>query len=331
MAVINNSYYSLLDLYRQSEDNRDIADIIEIMARRDDMMKDAPAIECNQGTSHLTTVRAGLPTPTWWAYYMPVLPTKTTTAQVRDATAILVDWSEVDAELADMSKNPAKFRLNRAKGHIEGLTQKAAETIVYGNAAADPLSFTGLAPRYNSLTAGNGGQIVNAGGTTTAQTSIWFVTWGESSVHLIYPEGTTGGLKRTDLGRDVKDGTDGLYEVYREKFMWHLGLAVADWRGVARIANIRESTLNNDPADGGPSLIDLMIDAYYRLDHATAPDGNTVIYTSRNIAAFLHKQAMNKKNVNLTIEQYDGRPVVSFLGHPIRRMDTIINTEAVVS
>lgn len=328
MAVIGSTFTDLMDLYRQSGDNREIADIIEIMSRRDEMMQDAPALEANQGMTNLTTVRAGLPAPTFWAYYMPVLPTKGTTSQVRDATAMLIDWAECDAELADAAKNPAKFRMNNAKAHIEGLTQTAATTVVYGNAAANPLQFTGLAPRFNSLGAGNGAQIIDAGGTGSDNTSVWFVTWGENSVHLIYPEGTTGGLKRTDIGRDTKELATGLYEVYREKYLWHIGLAVADWRGVARVANIRTSTLTKDAVTGA-DLIDLMIDAYYRLDNANQPGGKTVIYTSRIVAAFLHKQAANKANVNLTLDTASGKPVVSFLGHPIRRMDAILNnTEA---
>ena len=62
-------------------------------------------------------------------------------------------------------------------------------------------------------------------------------------------------------------------------------------------------------------------------------DGNTVIYCSRTIAKFLHKQAMNKSNVQLTLSESanGGQPVVSFLGHPIRRMDAILETEAQVT
>lgn len=328
MAVLGNTYMSLLDLYKQSEDNRDIADVIEIMAQRNELMSDATVMECNQGTSHLTTVRAGLPAPVWWSFYQPVLPTKGTTAQVRDATGILMDWSEADSELVEMAKNPAKYRMNHAKAHIEGLTQTAAQQLVYGNIATDPLSITGLAPRYNLLGAGNGGQIVDGGGVGSTNTSIWFVTWGENSVNLIYPEGSVGGMKREDLGKDVKDTATGLYQVYREKYSWHLGLSISDWRGVTRVANINVPTLNADPTAGGADLTNLMIDAYYKLDNANQPGGKTVIYTSRTIAAFLHKQAMNKKNMNLTIENFEGKPVVSFLGHPIRRMDTLLETEA---
>lgn len=335
MATIGNTYLTLLDLYKQSEDNRDIADVIEILNQTNEMMGDAPVMECNQGTTHLTTVRAGLPEPTWRKLYQGVQPTKGTTAQVRDATGMMEDWSEIDAKLVELAKNPAKFRLNEGKAHVEGLMQEAARTLIYGDITAEPEKFTGLAPRFSDPDAGNGAQLVNGGGTGNTNTSIWFVTWGENSCHLLYPEGTTGGLKREDKGKTTKELSDGsLYDVYREKFSWDLGVSVRDWRGISRVCNIDVTALGSDPdASGytGADLIELMIDAYYKLDNPNQPNGNTVIYTSRTIAAFLHKQASNKKNVNLTLDNVEGRPRTSFLGHPIRRLDALLDTEAAIT
>ena len=60
-------------------------------------------------------------------------------------------------------------------------------------------------------------------------------------------------------------------------------------------------------------------------------DGKEVIYCNKTIHAWLHKQAMNAKNVNLTIDEYAGKKIVSFLGIPIRRADAILNTESAVT
>lgn len=333
MATIGNTYLTLLDLFRQEDSSRNIADVIEILAQSNDFMSDAPVMECNDGRGHLTTVRAGLPTPTWRKLYQGVQPTKGTTAQVRDTTGVMHDWSEVDAELVNRSKNPAKFRANEGKAHLQGMAHEAAKTVFYGDVSSEPEKFTGLAPRFSDPTAGNGNQIINGGATSgNTNTSIWFITWGENSCHLIYPEGSKGGLSREDKGVQTKEKSDGsLYDVYREKFVWDLGLTLRDWRGVARVCNIDVTALKADPEDGGTDLIDKMIDAYYALDNPNQPGGTTVIYASRTISAFLHKQAMTKKNVNLRLDQADGRPVVSFLGHPIRRADALLETEATVT
>lgn len=326
MATVGAMYPTLSDLKKQ-EWGDDIATIIDMLVQYNAMYEDAPILECNMGTSHLTTVRTGLPSPTWRKLYKGVLPTKGTTAQVKDATGMLEDWSEIDAKLVEISKNPAKFRLNEAKAHIAGMANTLGSTVYYGDTDVNPERFTGLHARFNSKTAGNGKQIIDAGGTGSDNTSIWFVTWGEDSVHLLYPEGTKAGLQREDKGKTTKELSDGsLYDVYREKFSQDIGLSVRDWRGVARIANIDVSNLTADGATGA-KLIDLMIDGYYALQNPNQPNGKTVIYAPKTAQTFLHKQAMNKTNVNLTLDQSQGKPVVSFLGLPIRRDDNILETE----
>lgn len=328
MATIGASYLTLADLRRQQNRNDEIADIIEIMAQRNDFMTDAPAVECNQGHEHLTTIRAGLPEPTWRRLYEGVQPTKGTTAQVTDATGYMEDWSEVDAKLVERAKDPQKFRMNEGKAHLQGIANSAAYHMIYGNTATEPEKFDGLAVRYSSLNAPNGNQIIDAGGTGSDNTSIWFVTWGENATHLLYPEGSPLGIQRDDIGKETKEKSDGsLYQVYREKFAQDIGLSVRDWRQNARIANIDVSNLTANAATGA-DLMDFMVDAYYQLDNPGASDGNVVIYCSRTIAKFLHKQAMNANNVRLSIEDYAGRPTTMFLGHPIRRADALLETEA---
>lgn len=327
MAVVGQTYLTLADLRRQQNKDDTIADIIEIMSTQNSMYADAPVVECNSGDTHLTTIRAGLPTPTWRKLYQGVQPSKGTTAQVKDSTGFLEDWSEVDAKLVEKSKNPQKFRMNGARAHIQGIAQEVAATVIYGDTATDPEKFLGLEPRYNSLTAANGNQIIDALGTGSDNTSIWFVGWGEDGTHLLYPEGSPAGLKREDKGLQTKELPDGsLYDVFREKFSQDTGMSVRDWRVNARIANIDVSNLTPNAATGA-NLITLMIKAYYRLDNPGAASVNTVIYCSRLIAEFLHMQAMTGANINLKITEFDGKPVTMFLGHPIRREDAILETE----
>lgn len=328
MATVGQTYLTLMDLRRQQDKNDDIADIIEMLSQELAMIEDGPVVECNSGDEHLTTMRSGLPEPTFRKIYQGVQPTKSTTIQVKDSTGYMEDWSEVDAKLVEKAKNPQKFRMNEGKAHIYGIAHKIGETVIYGNTDTHPERFTGLEPRYNSLTAANGNQIVDAGGTGNDNTSIWFIGWGENGTHFLYPEGSAAGIMREDLGKQVKELPDGsLYQVYREKFCQDVGLSVRDWRVNARVANIDVSELNSTGTGSSADLIDLMVTAYYRLDNPMRTGTNTVIYTSRTVAEYLHKQAMNKTNVNLTLETVEGKPMVKFLGHPIRRMDAILENE----
>lgn len=331
MATIGNSYLSLADLRKQQNKNDEVADIIEIMAQQNDMIADAPTFEANEGNSHLTTIRAGLPTPTWRKLYQGVQPTKGTTTQVKDTTGFMEDWSEIDAKLVEKAKNPQKFRMNEGRSHIMGIAHELAATLVYGDTATDPEKFTGLAPRFSDPNADNGAQLINGGGTGSDNTSVWFVTWGEQTCHMIYPEGSPLGIRREDFGEETKENSDGsLYRVFREKFGMDVGLSVRDWRAISRVCNIDVSALTADAATGA-DLIDLMIDAYYQLDNPGMANGNCVIYAGRTVAKFLHKQAMNKTNVELSLDEYAGKKIPMFLGHPIRRMDAILETEAAIS
>lgn len=335
MATIGNTYATLAHLLRTQTDGGEIADIIEVLRQSDHMLDDAPVQECNMGTRHLTTIRAGLPEPTWRKLYEGVQPGVGTETTVQESTGQMEAWSETDAKLVELAKNPQRFRMTKAEAHIQGMMLEAGRTVLYGDVALEPTKFTGLTARFSDSAAGNGAQLVDAGGVGSTNTSIWFVTWGADCASLLYPEGTRGGLSREDKGKQTKEVEGGkLYDVYREKFTWDIGMTVGDWRGISRIANIDTTKLGGDHTDDaydGAHLIDLMIDAYYKLDVTNRPGGRTVVYTDRMTAANLHKQAMNGKNMNLTLEQADGRPVINFLGHPIRRMDALLATESAVT
>lgn len=73
-----------------------------------------------------------------------------------------------------------------------------------------------------------------------------------------------------------------------------------------------------------------MVDMYYRIEEQ-AKNGKTIIYVNNTIRTYLHKQAMKKENVNLSIDQAAGKPVVNFLGLPIKLCSEILNTEAKVA
>jgi len=241
---------------------------------------------------------------------------------------MLDDYSEVDKKLADINGNTNQFRLNEAEAHIQGMNKTVKTNIFYGNKGKDALAFDGLATRYNKLSNNEGEvgyQVVNAGGQGNDNTSIYFVTWGDRHTHLIYPKGSKAGLNREDKGQvTVQDAQGRNFEAYRDYFSWDLGLSVRNYRSSARIANIDVSDLaTNNAAD----LINLMVDAYYRIEEH-AKTGKTVIYANNTVRTALHKQAMAKSNVNLTLDEVAGKPIVKFLGIPVKCCSEILNTEA---
>lgn len=328
MGILTSTMPTLLDKFSRSEKDGKIAKIVELMAKQNDILQDAEYQQCNDGSKHKTTMRSGIPEPAWRLFNKGVQPSKSTTVQVIDTTGMMEDYGKVDKALADMSGNADAFRVSENMAKLQGFNNKAARYMFYGNTASEPESFLGLAPRYNSKSAESGANIVDAGGTGSTNTSIWFVTWGELTTHLLYPQGSVAGFQHRFLGEDtVRDDNGGEFQAYRDHFRWDIGMSVRDWRANARIANIDVAALTKDGASGA-DIVDLMIDAYYRLENPMQGEGRTIIYANRTIQTFLHKQAMNGKNINLTVGEYAGRKIPEFLGMPIKRVDALLNTEA---
>lgn len=328
MAVLAVNNPTLLDLAKRSDPDGKIAAIIELLNQENGILDDMTWIEGNLTTGHRTTVRTGLPAPTWRKLYGGVQPTKSTTKQITDNTGMLEAYAEVDKALADLNGNTSEFRLSEAKAHIEGMMQEMAKTLFYGNEGTVPEAFTGLAPRYNSLAAENGQQIIDAGGAGTDNQSIWLVVWDTDKVHGIVPKGSTAGLQQEDLGRVTIENVDGLggrMEAYRSHFRWDAGLTVRDWRYIVRVANIDKSDLKPDWSTGA-NITDLMVQA---LERVQGLNGRPVFYVSRQIRTMLRRQLVEKvKNSTLTMEEVAGKKVVAFDGIPVRRVDVLAADEA---
>ena len=333
MATIGNTYLTLADLFKQQEgDGQVTSTIIEMLAEANPILDDMRVVECNDGTKHLTTTRTGLPAGTWRRLYQGVQPTKSVVKQVTDTTGMLESWSEIDSKLVALSRNPGQFRLNESAAFIEGMSNDMATTIFYGNTATDPEQFMGLAPRFNSLGAANGQQIVNAGGAGSDNTSVWFVVWGERTVHALYPSGTMAGLQRSDKGMETKTNSDGsLLDVHREKFSWDIGLSVRDWRYVVRIANIDISDLQA----GSTEIFNFFRQAYYKLHQRTTLGGQAAIYLNRDVLEAMDRvtsnQAVTDNFVRLRPMEIQGKEVLSYRDMPLRQTDALINTEATIS
>lgn len=327
MATLAANNPTLLDVAKRLDPDGKIASIVEILNASNDVLTDLTFMEGNLPTGHRTTIRTGLPTPTWRKLYGGVQPTKSTTAQVTDAAGMLEAYAEVDKALADLNGNSAAFRLSEDAAHIEAMSQEMAQTLFYGNEGTEPEAFTGLAPRYNSLSAQNGDNIIDAGGQSTDNTSIWLCVWGPNTGHGIYPKGSVGGLQMTDKGQvtvENVDGAGGRMEAYRTHYRWDAGLTIRDWRYFVRIANIDVSDLNT--VANTKNLIQWMIQAAEHIP--SFGKGRAAFYVNRNIREKLRLGILEKVSSNLTWETVSGQRVMTFDDIPVRRTDALVNNES---
>lgn len=330
MATLGATYVDLIDIYKLQDGKGQFIPVIEMLMEMNPMLDDAIAVECNKGTTHLHTVRSGLPDVTWGMLYQGIPNSKGKTSQVEDTTGFVEGLSTIDKRLLELSTNEGAVRLSEAQAYLESMSQEVATKLIYGNSATDPEEFMGLAPRFNSLAAANGNQIIDAGGTGSDNTSIWFVTWGDNQCNLLYPKGTQAGVQREDMGEQrVTDGSGNAYYAMEEKFTWHVGLAVKDWRYVSRVANIDVSLMQA----GSVALYDFMRKAYYKLQNRRVAGGNMAIYCNRDVLEALDALASNAGASDSFIRlktgtDIQGNEVTTYRGIPIRESDAIINTEA---
>jgi hypothetical protein len=340
MATLASSALTLGEWATRLDPGGKPAAVIELLGQTNEMLTDMLWMQCNDGAGHKTTVRTGLPTATWRLLNYGVQKSKSTTAQVRDSTGMLEAYSEIDKALADLNGNTAEFRMGEDMAFIESMNQGMQGTVVYGNTTTAPERFTGLAPRFSSLSAPNGGNIVNAGGSSNTNTSIWLIGWGQNTCHGLFPKGSKAGLQVRDLGEQpLYDANNNTYQGYRTHFKWDCGLTVRDWRFVVRIANINVTA----GAVTTSNLVNTLIAAVNKLPFVSAagnsppPGGtkpgqvNTAFYCNRTVRAALDIQAMAKTNNFLTIETRDSKPYTAFRGIPIRICDQITNAEGNVS
>lgn len=328
MATLGNSFIDLIDIYKMQDGRGQFNPVIEMLMEMNPILEDAIAVECNKGTTHLHTVRTGLPSVTWGRLYQGIPNSKGRTAQVEDTTGFVEGLSTIDKRLLDLSTNEGAVRLSEAQAFLESMSQEVASKMFYGNTASDPEEFMGLAPRFSDKSASNGGQIIDAGGTGSDNTSIWMVTWGDNQCCLLYPKGTQAGVQREDMGEQrVTDENGNAYYAKEEKFTWHVGLAVKDWRYVSRIANIDVSEMQA----GNVKLYDFMRKAYYQLQNRRVAGGKICIYCNRDVLEALDALATNAgasdNFVRLKPMEIEGKEVMTYRGIPIRETDALLNTE----
>lgn len=341
MGARNGALATLVDVtatYGEAGESQ--GEIAEILTKENPILEDMTWKEGNLLTGERTWVRTGKPATGWRRYNQGVPKSKGTVGSVDEAAAQLAATSQMDRSLAILGGNPAKARMAFAKPFFESMNDEMAETLFYGNAFFESKEFTGLAPRFNSLTGNYAAQVIDAGGTGSTNRSIWLLSWDPDRLTGLYPKGTKAGLMHMDTTSNLRPGPDGYpigdqvpdengneYLAYTDFFQWDCGLAVKDQRAVVRAANIDFSLLKPNRSTGA-DLEDLMIQMHYRLKN---PGPNTAFYVPNPLAAILHRQALNDARTGrgmLGFDDIGGKKVPTVLGIPIRSVDALNVDEA---
>ena len=341
MAAItnSNSNLTLADWAKRTDPDGRVALVAELLSQSNEILEDCVYKEGNLPTGDRVVIRTGLPTAYWRSLNQGIPNSKSSTAQVDEACGMLEARSEVDKDLAMLNGNTAQFRLSEDTAFLEAMNQTQAQTIFYGNPATDPKQFLGLATRYSLTTAGNGTNIISGGATSgSLNTSVYLVVWGDNTVYCPFPKGSKAGLLHEDLGEQtVYDGVNRM-QAYATRYQWKSGLVVKDWRYVVRIPNLLVADVvagtGTQAASAATQLTKLMMRAMYKIPNLDS--GRAAFYMNRTVHSGLAVQSLDRSQAALAVQpalsQFGtARNYLSFQGIPIRRVDCLLNTEAVVS
>lgn len=339
MATLSNSNLTLADWAKRSDPDGRVPIVAELLSQTNEILDDCVFKEGNLPTGERVIIRTGLPSVYFRALNQGIPGSKSTTAQVDEACAILEARSEVDKDLAMLNGNTAQFRLSEDTAFLEAMNQTQAETMFYGNPGTDPKKFLGLAPRYGDLSADNAVNILDAGGSGSDNASVYLVVWGDQTVYCPFPKGSKAGLMHEDLGEQTVYNSDGTrLQAFATRYQWKNGLVVKDWRYVVRICNVDISDLlgvtGTQANTAATSLTKLMARATYRIPNMAM--GRAAFYMNRTVHSGLSIAAMDKSQNVLEIEKGltqfgQAKSYLSFLGTPIRQVDSLINAEARVT
>ena len=341
MATLATTNLTLADWAKRTDPDGRVPVVAELLSQTNEILDDAVFKEGNLPTGDRVVIRTGLPTVYWRALNQGIPSTKSTTAQVDEACGMLEARSEVDKDLAMLNGNTAQFRLSEDTAFLEAMNQTQATTLFYGNPATEPKSFLGLAGRYSTLGSsgsGNSQNVYSAGGSGSDNTSVFLVCWGDNTVYCPFPKGSKAGLIHEDLGEQTVYDSSNRMQAYATRYQWKNGLVVKDWRYVVRIPNIDVSDLigqtGTQAAGVATNIIKLMARAIYRIPNMTM--GRCAFYMNRTVHSGMALAALDKSsavlNINQGLTQF-GQPNswLTFLGVPLRKVDSLVNTESVVS
>lgn len=339
MAALGSRLVTLADVAKSK--NKQIGMVAEVLTLSNPMLNDVPFMEMNEGTIHKEEIRSGLPALYYRKANEAIPASKSTTEERTFGAAHFESKSQIDSAVAKRGgvDRINYNRWNQAQGHIQAHANELASLLIYGSTTDATEKTQGFFDVYSQTSGSEASkQVLDAGGSTgSALSSILLSYWGENSIFGVYPKGTSWGLTRTDRSAGNKEvqiqatdrnGNPGSFWGYEENFMTDSGLVIKDYRQGARIANIDIDALKSKV--GAADLTELMIMAYHKI--ANRNNGKGTWYMNSTLMAHGHIQARKEVGAGggFTYANYQGGPVLTFMGLPVRLSDAILDSEAEV-
>lgn len=336
MATVGTRNLTLRDVMNGLKGDKTFdKEIVELALEVNPILEDIVVKEANDGVNDKTTIRTGLPTPTWTSFYQGVQPDKGSKKQVVNASGKMDSLIQVDADLLAIAPDESAEMADEAFAHAEAMGVEVADALFYGDIKTNAKKFNGLAPVYLTHS-GTDRQLSSfytlpstartASPNNTALRSIYLVGWGRMGAYCFYPKGSKGGLQRTAVTSERITLTDGArLDVKEQKFTWNIGMTVKDFRTCGRICNIESNNLTTLDKDIGEDMLKLWT-------RVRRTGTKQVWYMPPSVYEWLCIKTRRQTLVTtFTFKDVSGEPVLHFMGVPIRVCDALETNEGVAA
>lgn len=331
---------TLIDISRQSLPDGSLErQMVDTISKVNEMFLEATVLEGNSPTGSTVTEITSLPTVSFSAINQGVATSKGTSKQRHVTAGIIEGNNQVDAKLVKLNGNTEAYLRSQDLLYAQAMSEKAVEEVVSGDIGVDPKGFDGFFKFYNAISTTKtnpGYNVISAGGSSTDNYSMLWVTWSPETAYMFHPKGLQAGFQRDYLGKiRVTDADGNPYIAHCSNFQWALGLCIANWKYCGRIANIDASDLATyrSSSDSSPDLLAYMTKAIYRIPKKNM--GRTVFYAPIEVMEMLENMIEDKATavrVQDIMNPFGGmQRTLVYKGIPIRQLDALVLETSAVS
>ena len=349
--ILGNDFLTMSDVAKSRY--ADMGAVVLTMAESNSMFGDCMYTPKNKGAVHVTHYQGTLPM-VWYRKANEAIPSgKAVLSQRTWTTSRFEHKSQIDEMVAE-NGGMEKLAFNRwyqGKSHMEAASQELADLFLRGTPSTVDPKAPGF---YDHVTVTStdelSKQTINFGGTGSDTARILFVNWGPAAIHGIYDKtadmGGMGGITVKDktpgpankikFNAKTEDGEVGEIFGYEEQFIANHGLVIVDQRQMSALVNIPTDTILTAPASGisGNRVLNIL-DGMIQMNHKVHNPNNGMgaYYLNRTLFMTLHRAALEKVTIGggLNFTNFGGKRLLTFLGHPLRLQDAMLDTEQAVA
>ncbi len=316
-VIVSTQNMNIVEAHKRDGYTNKLEFLLEL-AKRNDLLQFAPWYTSSDGSFHksVKAVRLGKGQFTKINGAVPTI--SSTSDTVTDPITYYQADSIVDDTLLKTAKDRVKVRDSEDVANTQGFLNDWLYQLIYNTDAKDGL--LGFAARRAAI---DSKYTWSGGGSSGSQSSLYLMQFGQQGFNFRYPEGTKPGISTEDRGLNrvkTPDASGDMWAWIRH-FEMIAGIEIKDERAMQRMANILVTASTLSAA------------TFIKMKNQLPDRGkDAVAFCNRTIHSIIENSAYEKSNMAYSIQDVEGfGPVTRFIGIPVMMMESILDTESVVS